>query len=393
MKKLKFVALVVILFTSFSGYAVVSSVTGTITNAENEKFYFETYSEKGVQKLDSVQLSKSGKFMFKYDVKATDYYRIAKKGSNSPNDVIVLIIKPGEKITIKADGKKMNHSYTVKGSEFSLHLREFSTLVNNYITTRDSVSARFKRAIAKGNSEESEKLGKELGDAYNNFILGRDGFLAKYPKSPAVFAVFGHLNQQTDYDMMKKIENALAASAQGSLFHQQVAAATKRIEEMRKQEELKAIEAEKTRKAKENLAPGKEAYVFTMADSNGVQKSLAELRGKVVLLDFWASWCGPCRAENPNVVRNYAKYAEKGFTVLSVSLDYDRKKWLAAIKKDGLVWPNHVSELKGWQTSVLPYYGIASIPFTMLIDKDGKIIQANLRGPALEAKLREIFGF
>jgi thiol-disulfide isomerase/thioredoxin len=125
----------------------------------------------------------------------------------------------------------------------------------------------------------------------------------------------------------------------------------------------------------------------------GITKTLSKLRGNYVLLDFWASWCGPCRAENPNVVRNYRKYKDKGFTVMSVSLDTDRTKWLAAIKKDGLEWPNHVSELKGWQTSVLPNYGINSIPYTVLIDKEGKIIQTNLRGPALEAKLKEIFGY
>jgi thiol-disulfide isomerase/thioredoxin len=130
-----------------------------------------------------------------------------------------------------------------------------------------------------------------------------------------------------------------------------------------------------------------------MADANGNELTLSSLRGQYVLLDFWASWCGPCRKENPNVVKLYNKYKEKGFTVYSVSLDNSKDKWIDAIAKDALTWPNHVSELKGWNTSVLGSYGVTGIPFTVLIDKEGNIVQAHLRGPALESKLQEIFGF
>jgi len=112
-----------------------------------------------------------------------------------------------------------------------------------------------------------------------------------------------------------------------------------------------------------------------------------------VLIDFWASWCGPCRKENPNVVRVYNKYKDKGFTIYSVSIDQSKENWLAAIEKDQLSWPSHVSTLQGWQTPILRDYGVNGVPFTVLIDRDGKIIQANLRGPMLEAKLAEIFGF
>jgi thiol-disulfide isomerase/thioredoxin len=113
----------------------------------------------------------------------------------------------------------------------------------------------------------------------------------------------------------------------------------------------------------------------------------------VVLIDFWASWCGPCRKENPTVVAAYAKYKDKGFTVYSVSLDNSKPNWLAAIEKDQLTWPNHVSSLAGWGTEILREYGINAIPFTVLIDREGKIVQTNLRGQMLLNKLQEIFGF
>lgn len=129
---------------------------------------------------------------------------------------------------------------------------------------------------------------------------------------------------------------------------------------------------------------------ITLPTPEGKNKSLHELKGKVVLLDFWASWCGPCRKENPNVVQAYNKYKDKGFTVFSVSLDQDRQRWIDAIAKDGLVWNNHVSDLLGWGSAGAKLYGVRGIPATYLIGPDGKIIGKDLRGSALERKLAEV---
>ena len=121
----------------------------------------------------------------------------------------------------------------------------------------------------------------------------------------------------------------------------------------------------------------------------GKKLKLSDLRGKVVLLDFWASWCGPCRRENPNVVQAYQQFKDKGFTVYSVSLDNNRDKWLQAIKQDNMTW-HHVSDLKGWQSAGGALYGVTGIPATYLIDKKGVIIGQNLRGEALGKKLAEV---
>lgn len=149
-----------------------------------------------------------------------------------------------------------------------------------------------------------------------------------------------------------------------------------------------------------------------LPDPNGKEYALSDLKGKVVLLDFWASWCGPCRRENPNVVKIYEKYKDQGFTVFSVSLDgidsrqksrmnndqkliaqaneAQKKRWVDAIKKDGLTWEYHVSELKKWESPTARQYGVSSIPRTFMIDKEGKIAAVNLRGEAIEETILKL---
>ncbi|HMU47084.1 MAG TPA: TlpA disulfide reductase family protein [Chitinophagaceae bacterium] len=140
-------------------------------------------------------------------------------------------------------------------------------------------------------------------------------------------------------------------------------------------------------------AVGTEAIDFSQPDTTGSMVSLSSFRGKYVLLDFWASWCGPCRQENPNVVENYNKFKDKNFTVLGVSLDRpgQKEKWLQAIHDDNLTW-THVSDLQFWNNAAAMLYNVKGIPQNFLIGPDGKIVARNLRGPALEEKLCEIFG-
>jgi thiol-disulfide isomerase/thioredoxin len=139
-----------------------------------------------------------------------------------------------------------------------------------------------------------------------------------------------------------------------------------------------------------NLIEGSVAPDFTLTTSEGKQMVLSSLRGKIVMIDFWASWCGPCRKENPNVINVYKKFHTKGFEIIGVSLDDNAEKWHDAIVKDELPW-YHVSELKGWESEVAKVYGVDAIPFTVLLDKEGKILAKGLRSKNLEEKLNEIF--
>jgi thiol-disulfide isomerase/thioredoxin len=140
-----------------------------------------------------------------------------------------------------------------------------------------------------------------------------------------------------------------------------------------------------------SVAVGQIAPDFEMNDSTGKAIKLSSFKGKLLLVDFWASWCGPCRAENPNVVKAYQAYNSKGFDILGCSFDQNREKWIKAVKDDNLTW-SHVSDLKGWANAAGKLYGVNSIPANVLLDKDQKIIGRNLRGEELMSKLVEVLG-
>lgn len=196
-------------------------------------------------------------------------------------------------------------------------------------------------------------------------------FIKDHSKSHvAAYLVQEQTKYNSDYDEVKSAFELLSSSL----------SATKPFKSV--EEKLAKLESVKI---------GAVAPDFEMADSTGTMVKLSSLRGKYLLMDFWASWCSPCRAENPNVVKLYNKYADKNFDIIGISLDQSKDAWLEAIKADQLTW-NHVSDLAGWQNAASQLYQVSGIPHTVLLDPEGKIIAKNLRGKALEDKLAELLG-
>ncbi|RAJ87645.1 peroxiredoxin [Chitinophaga dinghuensis] len=210
--------------------------------------------------------------------------------------------------------------------------------------------------------QKVEVFSKEVIEVGTNYVKA-------HPKSIAsVWLMLNELRNRVQPDTFKELFTGLDKTVQNSKYGEMATAYIK--------------------SAYRN-AVGVTAEDFVQEDVKGTLVKLSSYKGKYVLVDFWASWCGPCRQENPNVVKAYNKYKDKNFTILGVSLDENKDRWLGAITQDGLAW-TQVSDLKGWGNEVAVQYGIQSIPSNFLVDPNGKIIARNLRGEALEAKLAEL---
>ena len=281
-----------------------------------------------------------------------------------------LFLEPGK---IKVEVKDSLKFAKVTGSASQTAFEEFNKLQEPYNVQAGKLNDEY-MAFRKDKNEEGMKkvvdeFSKLSEDKNEKFFYP---YLKEHPASPIALYV---LNLYAGYDIdAKKIEPLFESLAEESKQSPSGIAFRERIEIAKK------------------TGIGVYAMNFTQDDTSGNAVSLASFKGKYVLLDFWASWCGPCRAENPNVVKAYNKYRDKGFTILSVSLDQPGKKeaWLGAIHKDGLTW-THVSDLKFWDNAVAKQYGIRAIPQNYLLDPSGKIIAKNLRGEELNKRLDELF--
>lgn len=339
--------------------------------------YFEKFANNKPTPVDSIVLDADGKGTFTLGIMPLDFYGVA----ITQQDMAVIVLDSTESAELEATAGDLQGTAKVTGSAHSKLLYDFFAESKRFDTEKQEL---MKRVNAdRSDTDAIERINK-LNEA---FYARCKAFSLEHKASPVALAAVSRLNIQNDMPVFQEVRDALAGSIPNSEyfigFRDQVA---------RMEQQLAAMKAQEEQMARlDNLIPvGSEAPDFTQPTPDGKQLSLSSLRGKVVLIDFWASWCKPCRMENPNVKRVYDQYKAKGFEILGVSLDREKGAWTQAIAQDGLPW-KHVSDLAFWNNAAAQQYGVSSIPYTVLVDKDGKVLGKNLRGPALEEKLAEVF--
>ena len=320
------------------------------------------FVEKGQAKTDA-----SGKFILKGLSPTPGIYQLKVDDANQ----VLLLLDNKTRVEVSGDAKSLPATYRVKGSKDAEVLRQLAQVMDGSKTELQALGQRYNAAGQAGKTEEMQAVEKQ----YYAIQTRNNARLKSLIRTNATtivsgFAVGAFLNPEEDFQFADSLAGVQRKANPNSPFTKEL---TARLAPLR------------------TTAIGVLAPDINLAKPEGGTMALSSLRGQYVLLDFWASWCGPCRQENPNVVRAYNQFKDKGFTIFSVSLDQDKGKWQKAIATDGLTW-HHVSDLAGWNSAGGAAYGIKSIPQSFLIDPQGRIIAKNLRGEALSAKLEEVLG-
>lgn len=351
------------------------SILGIACKQSGSKFTIEgDLKELGIKELFFIRMSDSQKVD---TVKVVDG-KFTFQGQNSEPTVYMInlgpelqpafaILEPGN-FKVSYDKNSLQQLQITGGTEQASY-NDFVKKCSPIFTKIDSL---MKLGYAEDLSDiekmslqnEFESLDKQLQDKQRAFIKeNKNKVVAAFMAKNLIDGM-----QEENGALVEEYYNTLSPEIQKSYFGRQIG------------QQLAVIK---------QTASGQQASDFTLPSIDGTPITLSSFKGKITLIDFWASWCGPCREENPFVVQAYNAFHAKGFEILGVSLDKDKTKWQEAISKDGLNW-THVSNLKGWDCEVAKQYGVESIPTNFLLDKDGKIIAKNLRGEELRIKLASL---
>lgn len=361
-------------------------IKGKLNNSSANSIYLERISHTEIKMVDSSAI-KNGIFTLKGPIEGLGFYRLRIK-SNTPQGELFwfLSLDKNEQVQATIDEKTpLNHSILSNEKQ-----KEFQDLVRNFNAQQTEVMQMYQQYNAltqkDPNSKEAQDLGSQINsknENFNRYITGviqtSKNLMTKYYLYSVMLQQFQ--NQPVPEQLTQDIRvysTVLTKELPNSLYAKDFQTIINNLDMQKKMAE-----------AKSKLDVGSLAPDIELVKEDGTKTKLSSFKGKIVLMDFWASWCRPCRMENPNVVAAYKKYKDKGLVILSISQDQDLTKWKTAIGQDGLIWTTHFSDnLAGGVASSM--YDVSYIPKTYLLDKSGKIAAKDLRGQALELEIEKL---
>lgn len=352
-------------------------IHGKIEGSSNTHLYLEALSNDGTIPVSDCETDGDGNFEMLGNIPGMGIYQLRLGEENEK--IIPLTLLPKDNLEITANYTQFQSTPKFSGTEWADVLTQYMDKFNTFTLEQQKLAAIQGQIPEAELMEKYFALKKPLDDFCRNSMK-------KMPSNPANIILSSSITPSMGFkdwdvsnlEILKKVGDAFTKRYKDSPIAATISNQMFQLES--------AYNEFKEFNSGNKLAPE-----IALKNPDGKEITLSSLKGKVVLIDFWASWCAPCRKEMPTVVRLYNQYKDKGFTVYSVSLDQDVKAWKDAIKADGMVWPNHVSDLMGWKSQMPVLYGFQGIPYTVLVSKDGKIIETGLRGESLEQKLKELF--